>query len=90
MPSMTLIGVWGSMKLAVPTATAAGGWIVRVPKGRLSKAVLDAIGYAYEEIDEGNMRFGGEGLWVGISRDPATGQLRAASHNRNNSAAVAW
>lgn len=37
-----------------------------------------------------NVRFGGEGLWVAISRDPKTGALRAASHNRNNSAAVAW
>jgi len=76
--------------LLMPTATASGGWIVRVPKGRFPKAILDAIGYAYEEIDQDNMRFGGEGLWVAISRDPATGQLRAASHNRNNSAAVAW
>ena len=35
-------------------------------------------------------RFGGEGIWVAISRDPQTGELRAASHNRNNSAAVAY
>lgn len=25
-----------------------------------------------------------------IERDPETGELRAASHNRNNSAGVAW
>ena len=76
--------------LLMPTASGIGRWIVRVPKGRFPKAVLDAIGYAYEEIDRDNMRFGGEGVWVGISRDPVTGLLRAASHNRNNSAAVAW
>ena len=46
-------------------------------------------GYAVQEIDANGMRFGGEGLWVAISRDPKTGMLRAASHNRNNSAAVA-
>ena len=47
------------------------------------------MGYAYEEFDSGRVRFGGEGIWVAISRDPKTGELRAASHNRNNSAAVA-
>ena len=31
-----------------------------------------------------------KGVWVAISRDPVTGELRAASHNRNNSAAVAY
>ncbi len=76
--------------LLMPTADNTGKWIARVPKGQFSREVLDAIGYAYEEIDQSNMRFGGEGLWVGISRDPVTGMLRAASHNRNNSAAVAW
>ena len=63
---------------------------VNVPKGRFPRAVLDEMGYAYEEFDATQVRFGGEGLWVGISRDPGTGQLRAASHNRNNSAAVAY
>ncbi len=63
---------------------------VTVPKDRFPKAVLDDMGYAYEEIDMASARFGGEGIWVGISRDPATGQLQAASHNRNNSAAVAY
>jgi gamma-glutamyltranspeptidase/glutathione hydrolase len=48
------------------------------------------MGRPYVEYDSSNVRFGGEGLWVAISRDPKTGALRAASHNRNNSAAVAW
>ena len=52
--------------------------------------VLDGTGYAYEEIQPMEARFGGEGLWVAIQRDPETGELRAASHNRNNSAAVAF
>ena len=59
-----------------------------VPRGAFPRAVLDEMGYAYEETDEA--RFAGEGLWVAISRDPKTGELRAASHNRNNSAAVAY
>lgn len=61
----------------------------RVPAGRFPKAVLDATGYQYAEVDGSDVRFGGEGLWVAISRDPLTGLLRAASHNRNNSAAFA-
>jgi gamma-glutamyltranspeptidase/glutathione hydrolase len=52
--------------------------------------VLEATGYAYEELFPERARFGGEGIWVAITRDPATGELRAASHNRNNSAAVAY
>ena len=72
------------------TDLTTGQLTFRVPKGRFSKAVLDAVGYRYQEVDPTDVRFGGEGLWVAISRDPKTGQLRAASHNRNNSAAVAW
>jgi len=63
---------------------------VQVPQGRFPKSVLDEMGYAYREHDSASARFGGEGIWVAISRDPKTGELRAASHNRNNSAAVAW
>ena len=48
------------------------------------------VGYAYEEILPENSRFAGEGLWVAISRDPETGRLRAGSHNRNNSDALAF
>ncbi len=62
----------------------------RVPAGGFPREVLDGTGYAYEEIDPWQARLAGEGLWVAVSRDPATGELRAASHNRNNSAAVAW
>ena len=64
--------------------------IVRVPAGAFPREVLDGTGYAYEVLDAESARLGGEGLWVAVSRDPETGELRAASHNRNNSAAVAW
>jgi gamma-glutamyltranspeptidase / glutathione hydrolase len=63
---------------------------VRVPKGRFPEAVLKGMGYAYEEVEPAQARFAGEGLWTAISRDPKTGELRAASPNRNNSAAVAY
>ena len=61
-----------------------------VALGRFPREVLDATGYEYIEVDTEGARFGGEGVWVAISRDPATGELRAASHNRSNSAAVAF
>lgn len=69
---------------------ATGALTFRVPGGKFPPEVLDGTGYAYEEIYPMEARFGGEGLWVAIQRDPDTGELRAASHNRNNSAAVAW
>lgn len=64
--------------------------IVRVPAGRFPKVVLEGTGFAFEEVEHGEERFSGEGIWVAISRNPETGELRAASHNRNNSAAVAY
>jgi gamma-glutamyltranspeptidase/glutathione hydrolase len=67
-----------------------GELTLTVPQGRYPKSVLDATGLAYREIDAAAARLSGEGLWVGISRDPATGRLEAGSSNRNNSAAVAY
>lgn len=61
-----------------------------VPAGRFPQEVLQATGWAFTELDSEHARFGGEGIWVAISHDPATGLLRAASHNRNNSAAFAY
>jgi gamma-glutamyltranspeptidase/glutathione hydrolase len=72
------------------TDPKSGEFTVVVPKGRFERSVLDATGYAYVEADSEASRFSGEGIWIGISRDPATGRLEAASHNRNNSAAVAF
>jgi gamma-glutamyltranspeptidase/glutathione hydrolase len=71
------------------TDPKTGQLTFRVPAGRFPRSVLDGVGYQYREVDPSDVRFGGEGLWVAISRDPKTGELRAASHNRNNSAAVA-
>jgi len=72
------------------TDAATLGLTARFPEGRFSQEVLDDLGYAYEVLDPATARLGGEGLWVAVSRDPQTGELTAASHNRNNSAAVAW
>ena len=70
--------------------TDAGGYQLVVPAGRFPKSVLDGTGIRYEEVGSESSRFGGEGVWVAISRDPKTGRLRAASHNRSNSAALAY
>ena len=63
---------------------------LRVIAGGFRTEVLDGTGYGYQEIDPTVARFGGEGIWIAISRDPETGELRAASHNRSNGAAVAY
>ncbi|WP_447760107.1 gamma-glutamyltransferase [Sphingopyxis panaciterrae] len=61
-----------------------------VPEGRFDHKILDGTGYAWREMPLEEARLGGEGKWVAISRDPKTGMLHAASHNRNNSDAVAF
>lgn len=66
------------------------GFVLPVPKGRFPAAVLDGMGLKYREVTADRARLGGEGVWVAISRDPVTRELRAGSHNRNNSAALAW
>lgn len=74
-----------------PTVDAATGELtVGVPKGRFPASVLEEMGYAYREFDPDKARLGGEGLWVAIEIDPQSGRRRAASHNRNNSAALAY
>ena len=86
---MTVDDAINTPDFLLPLSDTDGRLIARVPKGKFPAAALQETGYAVQEIDANGMRFGGEGLWVAISRDPKTGMLRAASHNRNNSAAVA-
>ncbi len=64
--------------------------IVHVPEGRFPKEVLEATGFQHREIAPSDAEVMGSGVWVGISRDPETGELKAASDLRNNSAAVAY
>ena len=63
---------------------------VVVPAGRFDPAVLDGTGREWTVVDGADARLGGEGVGVASARDPGTGVLSAASHNRNNSAAVAF
>jgi gamma-glutamyltranspeptidase/glutathione hydrolase len=72
------------------TDIETGKVTVAVPVGRFDPALMDALGYAWREVPMSEARMGGEGKWVAIERDPATGRLSAASHNRNNSDAVAF
>ncbi|MBB4633709.1 gamma-glutamyltransferase [Sphingosinicella soli] len=69
---------------------ATGETTLTVPEGRFDEKVLQETGLAWRVIPLDDARLGGEGKWVAISRDPRTGALHAASHNRNNSAAVAY
>lgn len=68
----------------------AGGWVLRVPEVRFPLRVFEESGIRYLEIPAQDAVAGGEGNWVGVSRDPLTGELRAASHPRSNSAAFAY
>ena len=66
------------------------GFVLPVAQGRFPARVLEEMGLRFREVGVDQARLGGEGVWVAISRDPITKELRAASHNRNNSAALAW
>jgi gamma-glutamyltranspeptidase/glutathione hydrolase len=63
---------------------------ITVPVGAFDRKLLDATGYAWRELPLARARLGGVGDWVAIARDPATGELKAASPNRNNSDALAF
>jgi gamma-glutamyltranspeptidase/glutathione hydrolase len=60
-----------------------------LPPGRFSHHVLNETGYAWRELPLADIRTA-EGKWVAVARDPKTGELQAASHNRSNSAALAF
>jgi gamma-glutamyltranspeptidase/glutathione hydrolase len=62
---------------------------VRVMKGDFPIALLEEMGLAYEEIAPKERRYA-QGLWIGIARDPETGELNAASHAYTNGQAVAY
>jgi gamma-glutamyltranspeptidase/glutathione hydrolase len=72
------------------TDMKTGELTIAVPVGAFDHKVLDGTGYAWREVPLSEARLGGQGEWVAISRDPATGVLRAASPNRTNSDAVAY
>lgn len=72
------------------TDMKTGELTITVPVGAFDHKVLDGTGYAWRELPTSEARLGGQGEWVAISRDPATGVLRAASPNRTNSDAVAF
>ena len=69
---------------------ATGRLIATVVSGGFPTRVLEETGYAYVEVAPGSAGMASQGFWVAISRDPVTGELRAGSHNRSNSAAVAY
>lgn len=63
-------------------------WVARVMEGAFPQPVLDGAGIAVETVPPEDRRFT-QGLWAGISRDPETGELRAASHYYTNAQALA-
>lgn len=59
----------------IPTAPK---YTVRVMEGAFPDSVLQSSGLPVEQIPANQRRYT-QGLWVGISKDPKTGQLKAAS-----------
>jgi len=75
----------------MPTFHPGGTATANFGAGEYDHAVLAASGVPWHEAASSEeARFTGEGLWVAVERDPATGVLNAVSHNRNNSDAVAF
>jgi gamma-glutamyltranspeptidase/glutathione hydrolase len=73
----------------MPQIDANGKATMLLPPGRFSHHVLNETGYAWRELPLADIRTA-EGKWVAVARDPKTGELQAASHNRSNSAALAF
>lgn len=73
----------------MPQIDAAGKATMLLPPGRFSHHVLNETGYTWRELPLADIRTA-EGKWVAIARDPTTGELEAASHNRSNSDALAF
>ena len=63
-------------------------WVVRVMAGEFDENVLEASGLPVEQLPAEKRRYT-QGLWVGISRNPETGELMAASHPYTNGRAFA-
>jgi len=62
--------------------------IIRVMDGEFPDEVLEGTELPIKKIPAEERRFA-QGLWVGISRDPETGELNAASHPYTNGQAFA-
>ena len=62
--------------------------IIRVMDGEFPDEVLEATGLPVKKIPAEERRFA-QGLWVGIARDPESGELNAASHPYTNGQAFA-
>ena len=75
--------------LDAASGEAAPRWVVRVMTGEFDDAVLEASGLPVEQLPAEQRRYT-QGLWAGISRDPATGDLMAAAHPYTNGRAFAY
>jgi len=61
---------------------------VRVMRGDFPAELLEETGLPYKLMEPEDRRYS-QGLWVGVARDPKTGQLTAASHPYTNGRALA-
>ena len=68
--------------------TGPGRLASAVMQGDFDAGLLEQVEYEIKQVPE-EQRFWHEGLWVGIHRDPETGEVRAASHAHTNARALA-
>jgi len=63
--------------------------VARILKGEFSGEFLEKLTVPYKEISKIEARYS-HGLWVGATRNPKTGELKAASHPLTNGQAVGF
>lgn len=68
---------------SVPKSTA------RILEGQFEPDFLNRLTVPYKEVSKIEARYA-HGLWVGATRNPKTGELKAASHPLTNGQAVAY
>ena len=68
--------------------TGPGRLASAVMQGDFDAGLLEQVAYEINQVPQ-EQRFWHEGLWVGIHRDPETGEVRAASHAHTNARALA-
>ncbi|MEM8986536.1 MAG: hypothetical protein AAGC95_07415 [Pseudomonadota bacterium] len=61
---------------------------LRVVEGVFDQDILEACGFQFEPVSKEKIRFA-QGLWVGVAKDPQTGELTAISPPYTNGWSVA-
>ncbi len=83
-----LVTITGNIVVPIFTASAPHALNAVLP-GEFPDALLEETALPIEAIGASERRFV-QGLWVGIARDPESGELKAGSHYYTNGRALAY